>query len=534
MHECVTACDAMRVRCFYRNEAKLVGLGVGGHSAQDCDGAAAAHSAAAMDENEDEAGEKRRAKISLWRGPETKLQQASADTGEAEEKVFRKLDLQRHGDEGSLVPASHGTIDFVLDRDNDAPARFVVVSSGADAQSICKVMTDAWRLTRPSVILSVTGAATSLALDAQLEDAYVKGLANAAQSTRSWIITGGSDSGVMALTGKVMSSLGTGTPCIGIAPYGAVMYKEKLVKDPESQFNSRGGVKGSGLKVKYWKQDKPKGNAAIDANHTHFVLVDNDKKKSFGGEVEMRAAIEEHMAREAGGSKGEVPLVCLCVSGGPGTFDTLLEQLVRENMVLLLAESGGAAGAITQFIEAYREGFPQKPATDLELIELYAVALASQAARSPQPALTPPHTHPHPHPCSHSHSRPHRSVDQLATDKLISEVEQNKIKSQAKADATGKEQTVAHVLVAAATAQPPRIHFYRLQEGPFDKVRALPCPCLGLELRSASTRPAAMHRAYYMHTPTPCTCHTYAMLTPCCLLTTENPQRDHLVVSQHD
>ena len=115
---------------------------------------------------------------------------------------------------------------------------------------------------------------------------------------------------------------------------------------------------------------------------------------------------------------------------------------------------------------------------------------------------------------------------------LIIEKEQKKIKSKAKPDATGKEQTVAHVLVAAATAQPPRIHFYRLQEGPFDKVRALPCPCLGLELRAASTRPAAMHRAYYMHTP--CTCHTYAMLTPCRLLTTENPQRDHLVVSQHD
>ena len=61
---------------------------------------------------------------------------------------------------------------------------------------------------------------------------------------------------------------------------------------------------------------------------------------------------------------------------GPGTFDTLLEQLMRENMVLLLAESGGAAGAITHFIEAYREGFQQKPATAQELIELYAVALA--------------------------------------------------------------------------------------------------------------------------------------------------------------
>ena len=275
--------------------------------------------------------------LGFWRGPETKLEHASADTNEAEEKVFRNLGLQRHDDAGGLVPATHGTIDFVLDRDNDAPARFVVVSSRADVQSICKVMTDAWRLVRPSVILSVTGAAGSLALSTQLEAAYVKGLANAASSTRSWIITGGSDSGVMALTGKVMSSLGTGTPCIGIAPFGAVMYKEKLVMGSESTVNARGVIKSAGLKVKYWKQDKPTNNTAIDANHTHFVLVDNvnEKKTGFGGEVEMRASIEEYMAREAGGSKGEVPLVCLCVGGGPGTFDTLLEQLKMQNMVLL-------------------------------------------------------------------------------------------------------------------------------------------------------------------------------------------------------
>ena len=357
--------------------------------------------------DEDEAGDKPRAicgAVSCWRGPETKLEHASADTGEAEEKVFRDLNLQRHDDAGGLVPATHGTIDFVLDRDNDAPARFVVVSSRADAQSICKVMTDAWRLVRPSVILSVTGAAGSLALGTQLEDAYVQGLANAASSTRSWIITGGSDQGVMALTGKVMSSLGTGTPCIGIASFGAVMYKEKLVMRPESTVNARGGIKGAGLKVKYWKQDKPKHGrngapveAAIDANHTHFVLVDNEQKKGFGGEVEMRANIEEHMAREAGGSKGEVPLVCLCVGGGPGTFDTLLEQLKMQNMVLLLAESGGAAEAITRFIEAYHEELEHRTpaATDQDLIDLYAVALPAQAAPSPQPALPPPNPDPH-------------------------------------------------------------------------------------------------------------------------------------------
>ena len=356
-----------------------------------------------MSDDDDEAGGKPRAKFGLWRSPEKKLEQASTDTGREEEELLEKLSLQMHGENGNDVPAAYGTIDFVIDRDNDAPARFIVVSSRAEPQSICKVMTDVWHLARPSVILSVTGgAAPSLGLNAQLEEAYVKGLANAAQSTRSWIITGGSDAGVMALTGKVMSWLGAGTPCIGIASYDVIMYKEKFVKAPDSELTRTGtGLsprsraryakkKKKSREVKYWKQDRAgKGQTAIDPNHTHFVLVDNVDQKGFGGEVEMRAHIEEYMAREAGGSRGEVPLVCLCVGGGPNTFFTLLEQIRLQNMVLLLAESGGAAGAITKFIEAYREGFPENDATDPQLIEL---------------------------------------VDKLAEDKLIGEPERAKIK----------------------------------------------------------------------------------------------------------
>ena len=134
-------------------------------------------------------------------------------------------------------------------------------------------------------------------------------------------------------------------------------------------------------------------------------------------------ALGHHMAT------GEVPLVCLCVGGGPNTFTTLLEQLRMQNMVLLLAESGGAAGAITKFIEAYREGFPQEDATEPQLIAL---------------------------------------VDKLAD---INEQEREKIKSQALPDKTGKVKTVARVLVDAATATPQRIHFHKQEDGPFDEVR---------------------------------------------------------------
>ena len=48
---------------------------------------------------------------------------------------------------------------------------------------------------------------------------------------------------------------------------------------------------------------------------------------------------------------------------------------------------------------------------------------------------------------------------------------QKTIKSQAKADKTGKVTTVARVLVDAATASPQRIHFHKQEDGPFDEVK---------------------------------------------------------------
>ena len=47
--------------------------------------------------------------------------------------------------------------------------------------------------------------------------------------------------------------------------------------------------------AKYDKSDlmKEKGTAALDPNHSHFVLVDNDKADGFGGEIDFRANLEQ-------------------------------------------------------------------------------------------------------------------------------------------------------------------------------------------------------------------------------------------------
>ena len=41
-------------------------------------------------------------------------------------------------------------------------------------------------------------------------------------TTNAWITTGGTDSGVMQLVGKMMRDQGSMAPCIGICSYGAI------------------------------------------------------------------------------------------------------------------------------------------------------------------------------------------------------------------------------------------------------------------------------------------------------------------------
>ena len=50
-----------------------------------------------------------------------------------------------------------------------------------------------------------------------------------------------------------------------------------------------------------------------------------------------------------------MPLVCICVGGGPGTFKTLLQQLQQRNPVLIVRNSGGIADGTVNFIDAYKD-----------------------------------------------------------------------------------------------------------------------------------------------------------------------------------
>ena len=150
-------------------------------------------------------------------------------------------------------PLPFGTLDFVLHKDSAVPSKFVVLDSAEEINHVGEICSKVWKLEEPSVLLSITGGAADLSLSADLEEMFKEGLIKAARSARAWIITGGTDTGVMKLTGEAMSVISPAErpPCIGIVPFRSVTHNEdilnklaqslspadekQLLKEPESK-----------------------------------------------------------------------------------------------------------------------------------------------------------------------------------------------------------------------------------------------------------------------------------------------------------
>ncbi|EOD41749.1 hypothetical protein EMIHUDRAFT_94981 [Emiliania huxleyi CCMP1516] len=175
----------------------------------------------------------------MWQPPgadETTTRLPHADDSQADTLVrdayIKRLGLKM-ADGGH---ASWGTV-RVLGKNVDAEivsseASFACLAADTELNLVAELLKANWRLRPPSVLLSVTGSAQDMALEPHLELLFKRGLAESARSTNAWVITGGTDSGVMALAGAAIaensSARGELTPCIGIAPFRCVTGKDKL------------------------------------------------------------------------------------------------------------------------------------------------------------------------------------------------------------------------------------------------------------------------------------------------------------------
>ena len=179
---------------------------------------------------------------------------------------------------------------------------------------------------RSRPVILVCGGADDLA-DAGLERAEAMigaGVAAAAEVTGAALVDGGTDSGVMRLTGRARARWPDALPVLaGVAPAGRVTYPG----DPAGE-----GVPPSDERVQ------------LEENHSHFILADSSE---WGGETRLMMAVADGLARD-----GRVVMVL--AGGGPVAKSEALEAARRGWVIFAIARTGGLADSLLGLQTVYR------------------------------------------------------------------------------------------------------------------------------------------------------------------------------------
>jgi hypothetical protein len=274
--------------------------------------------------------------------------------------------LQRYGPyffaQRSGEPAAFGTIKFVGDARRSVrkgSAEWVRVASEEFAlrpHAFLLLMEQFWRLPTPDLLISVTGAAKNIQLDQTLAKKFAQGLSNVLHATEAWVITAGTQHGVMDLVGSALDEYGVTAPLIAICPWAVVKDKDKLLAahddgracceyTPGPLYKSDTSALGGSLvavaassaagfdatapppqQPPPASRARPEPPSSLQPNHDYFVFVDqpvDDRMADeapdsvvYGADIGPRAKIENACVEFR-----SVSSVLLVVAGGKGTFE---------------------------------------------------------------------------------------------------------------------------------------------------------------------------------------------------------------------
>ncbi|XP_071824925.1 transient receptor potential cation channel subfamily M member-like 2 isoform X3 [Apostichopus japonicus] len=224
--------------------------------------------------------------------------------------------------------------------------KFVRADHTTAPKTLLHLIQKQWNLGQPKLLISVTGGAIDFNLNSSLKDVFRKGLIKAALSTGAWIITGGSNSGVMKYVGEAVrdyaiaagGTAATNVVAIGIATWGILDQQEVMISN-----------EGKWPAIYRMDNLKPKG-PRLDPNHTHFILVDNGTTGQFGVEINLRSKLEKEISEQKVTKESNetlnVPSVCVVVEGGPNTIRTVCEAVKNGTPSLIIGGSGRAADVL--------------------------------------------------------------------------------------------------------------------------------------------------------------------------------------------
>uniref|UniRef100_A0A3B3YQT6 Uncharacterized protein n=1 Tax=Poecilia mexicana TaxID=48701 RepID=A0A3B3YQT6_9TELE len=227
-------------------------------------------------------------------------------------------------------------------------SKYVRVFTDTKPEVLYELLTKQWKLPRPNLVISVTGGAKNFYLKSHLKKAFHRGLIKVAQTTGAWIITGGTNAGVMMHVGQAVRDCALNNTmkrkivAIGVAPWRVIHNKDKLVNE-EGCFPAQ-----------YVIDTQGQGNmACLDNNHSHFLLVDDGTNDSdaYGAEIPLRTELEQYISDQALGTEAttiKTLVVCVVLDGGGGTLKTIYNAIEKGTPCVILQGSGRIADVIAQ------------------------------------------------------------------------------------------------------------------------------------------------------------------------------------------
>ncbi|XP_069140029.1 transient receptor potential cation channel subfamily M member 8-like isoform X2 [Argopecten irradians] len=263
----------------------------------------------------------------------------------------------------SSATTSFGKISFVnVDAmGGQKPAKYVRLAPEDSIDHLIELMEVHWKINQPklpNLVISVIGGAKNCKLDGHIREKFSTGLIKAAKTTDAWLITSGFNMGVMKYVGMAVKDGQSFTwnndrmahvlRCIGIAPWGYVNHRQVL-ESPDSQGLYNAEYKTSNIIL----HGQP---VPLNANHTHFVFVDDGFRNRYGGVAAFRAKFENRVQqpREEGGLG--IPVVLVVVEGGTDAIDDAKNSLQQNIPVVVCAGTGRAADILSYAYQHYNSG----------------------------------------------------------------------------------------------------------------------------------------------------------------------------------
>ncbi|CAF4299808.1 unnamed protein product, partial [Adineta steineri] len=122
---------------------------------------------------------------------------------------------------------------------NTRLSQYIRLNLETNAETVVKFMQQGWRLPTPDLIISITGGAKHCDMSARLRKIFQRGLVAAAVTTNAWLITAGTNTGVVKEVGEALNNYryknrkhGLDVTCIGIGSWGYTAGNEQLDDQP--------------------------------------------------------------------------------------------------------------------------------------------------------------------------------------------------------------------------------------------------------------------------------------------------------------